>query len=47
MDKGAVHSDKGVDERIDGVLWWFGHDKGMENNRIVKSMLESVLVVLQ
>ena len=28
---------KGVDERIDEiVLWWFGHMKRMENNRIAK-----------
>ena len=27
---------KGLDERIDGVLWWFGHVERMERDRIAK-----------
>ena len=27
---------KGVDEKIDGVLRWFGHMESMENDRIVR-----------
>ena len=29
---------KGVDERIGGVLRWFGHVKRMENDRIARSV---------
>ena len=39
---------KGVDERNDeGVLRSFGHAERMEKDTITKSMLESVLVVVQ
>ena len=27
---------KGLDERIDGVLWWFGNMERMERDRIAK-----------
>ena len=29
---------KGPDERIEGVLWWFGHVERMERYRISKSV---------
>ena len=27
---------KGVNERTEGVLWWFGHVERMENDRIAR-----------
>ena len=33
---------KGVDEKIDGVLRWFGHVERMENDRIVKMVYVGV-----
>ena len=33
---------KGLDEMIDGVLWWFGYVERMERDRIA----ERVLVVV-
>ena len=39
---------KGLEERIDGVLPWFGHVEKMENDRLLRvSMYESMLVVTQ
>ena len=40
---------KDVDKKIDeGILWWFGHVKRMENDMIAKRVyIESVLVVTQ
>ena len=29
---------KGVDEMIEGVLWWFGHVERRENDRIAESI---------
>ena len=29
----------GVDEKIDGVLWWFGHVERMENDRIARRIM--------
>ena len=36
-DKAVVRGDKGYKRKIDeGVLRWFGHVEGMENDRIAK-----------
>ena len=31
---------KGVDERIDGILWWFSYVERMESDRIAKKVYE-------
>ena len=33
---------KGLDERIDGVLWWFSHMERMESDKIAKRVCRSV-----
>ena len=38
---------KSVDEKINGVLRWFGHVERMENDRIAKRVYVEVLVVVQ